>query len=315
MRHEPWWWLYHERLLRSTESLLSPGLHGWGGAELKERPPPMAATPLMGPRVAGGSRWAMGLLGPRAVVPLAGTLLALLLAGPGPLSGQAMGIQGRLLADDTGGPIAGAAITLLDRDQVRLLVRLTGEDGAFLLPVARLGRYHLHAAFLGYAEVTSPALDVRLNEVVQIELRLSVEPIPLAPLTVISDRPALVFHPRLERVGYYERKAEYEIRQGQFFDYEEVQRHHTLLQLLSARPGLRILGAGGRNVVATDRRGIGVSLCIDGVPMGPLTHDVWVGPSQIVGVEVYAGVWQWEDARMWRCSVLVWTGIPGSGGR
>ena len=271
----------------------------------------MAATSVVGSRVAGGSRWAMGLLGPRAVVPLAGTLLALLLAGPGPLSGQAMGIQGRLLADDTGGPIAGAAITLLDRDQVRLLVRLTGEDGAFLLPVARLGRYHLHAAFLGYAEVTSPALDVRLNEVVQIELRLSVEPIPLAPLTVISDRPALVFHPRLERVGYYERKAEYEIRQGQFFDYEEVQRHHTLLQLLSARPGIRIRSAGGRSLVATDRRGRFLTLCIDGLKMGHLTQDVWVSHSQIIGVEVYAGVWQSAA----RCTVMVWTGIPGSGER
>jgi hypothetical protein len=271
----------------------------------------MAATSVMSSRVAGRGRWARGLFGPGAIVPLTCTLLALLLGGPGPLSGQAMGIQGRLLADDTGGPIAGAAVTLLDRDQVRLLVRLTGEDGEFFLPVARMGRYHLHAAFLGYAEATSPPVDVRLEEVVQIELRLSVEPIPLAPLTVISDRPALVFHPRLERVGYYERKAEYEIRQGQFFDYEEVQRHHSLLQLLGARPGIRILGAGGRNVVVTDRRGRFLTLCIDGLNMGHLTHDVWVGPSQIVGVEVYAGVWQSTE----RCSVMVWTGIPGSGGR
>jgi len=271
----------------------------------------MATTSLMGSRVGGGSRWARGLCGPRAIVPLTCTLLALLVAGPGPLSGQAMGIQGRLLADDTGEPIAGAAVTLLDRDQVRLLVRLTGEDGAFFLPVTRLGRYHLHAAFLGYAEVTSPALDVRLDEVVQIELRLSVEPIPLAPLTVISDRPALVFHPRLEQVGFYERKAEYEIRQGQFFDYEEVQRHHSLLHLVSARPGIRIQSAGGRNVVATNRRGSVLSLCIDGHRIGPLTQDVWVSHSQILAVEVYAGVWQ----SVARCSVMVWTGIPGSGGR
>jgi len=263
-----------------------------------------------------------GVFGPRAIVPLTCTLLTLLLAGPGPLSGQAMGIQGRLLADDTGDPIAGAAVTLLDRDQVRLLVRLTGEDGAFFLPVTRLGRYHLHAAFLGYAEVTSPALDVRLDELVQIELRLSVEPIPLAPLTVISDRPALVFHPRLERVGYYERKAEYEVQGGQFFDYEEVQRHHSLLQLVSARPGLRILGAGGRNVVVTDRQGRPVSLCIDGLPFGDFTQDVWASLSQIIGVEVYANVWQWERMQLatgrrtgMACSVLVWTGIPGSGGR
>jgi hypothetical protein len=197
----------------------------------------MAVTFVMGSRVAGRGRWARGLFGPGAIVLLTCTLLALLLGGPGPLSGQAMGIQGRLLAGDTGEPIAGAAVTLLDRDQVRLLVRLTGEDGEFFLPVTRTGRYHLHAAFLGYAKATSPALDVRLDEVVEIELRLSVEPIPLAPLTVISDRPALVFHSRLERVGYYERQAEFEVRQGQFFDYEEVQRHHSLLQLLSAAPG------------------------------------------------------------------------------
>jgi len=274
----------------------------------------MATTSLMGSLVAGESRWARSLFGPRAVVPLSCTLLALLLAGPGTLSGQAMGIQGRLLAGDTGDPIAGAAVTLLDRDQGRLLVRLTGEDGEFFLPVTRTGRYHLHAAFLGYAEATSPPLDIRPDEVVQIELRLSVEPIPLAPLTVISDRPALVFHSRLERVGYYERKAEFEVRQGQFFDYEEVQRHHSLLQLLGARPGLRILGAGGRNVAVTDRQGRSVSLCIDGLPIGPLTQDVWVSPTQIIGVEVYADVWQW-DTRKWRCSVLVWTGIPGSGRR
>jgi hypothetical protein len=264
----------------------------------------------------------LGLLGPRAVVPLAGTLLALLLAGPGPLSGQGMGIQGRLLAGDTGEPIAGAAVTLLDRDQVRLLVRLTGEEGEFFLPVTRTGRYHLHAAFLGYSEATSPPLDVRAEEVVEIEFRLSVEPIPLAPLTVISDRPALVFHPRLERVGYYERKAEYEVQGGQFFDYEEVQRHHSLLQLVSARPGLRILGAGAGNVVVTDRQGRPVSLCIDGLPFGDFTQDVWASPSQIIGVEVYANVWQWERMQLatgrrtgMACSALVWTGIPGSDGR
>jgi len=225
-----------------------------------------------------------------------------------------MGIQGRLLADDTGDPIAGAAVALLNRDQLRPLVRLTGEDGAFFLPVTRPGRYHLRAAFLGYAEATSPPLDVRAEEVVEIELRLSVEPIPLAPLTVISDRPALVFHPRLERVGYYERKAEFEVRGVQFFDYEEVQRHHSLLQLLSARPGIRIRSAGGRNVVATDREGRFVHLCIDGLPIGLLTQDVWWSHSQILAVEVYTAVRKWGFLG-WRCSVLVWTGIPGSGGR
>jgi hypothetical protein len=281
---------------------------------MKEPPPPMAATSVMGSRVPEGSRWARGLFGPGAIVSLTCTMLALLLAGPGPLSGQAMGIQGRLLADDTGDPIAGAAVTLLDRDQVRLLVRLTGEDGEFFLPVTRPGRYHLHAAFLGYAEATSPPLDVRAEEVVEIELRLSVEPIPLAPLTVISDRPALVFHPRLERVGYYERQAEFEVKGGQFFDYEEVQRHHSLLQLLGARPGIRILGAGGRNVVVTDRQGLRVSLCIDGLPIGYLTQDVWWSHTQILAVEVYTGVWQWDEQK-WQCSVLVWTGIPGSGER
>jgi hypothetical protein len=274
----------------------------------------MAATSVMGSRVGGRGRWARSLARPGAGVPLTCTLLVLLLLSPGPLSGQATGIQGRLLADDTGDPIAGAAVTLLDRDQARLLVRLTGEDGAFFLPVTRPGRYHLHAAFLGYAEATSPPLDVRLDELVQIELRLSVEPIPLAPLTVISDRPALVFHPRLERVGYYERQAEFEVRQGQFFDYEEVQRHHSLLQLLSARPGIRVQHTGGRDVVITDRRGCRVDLCIDGLRIRYLTSDVLMSLSQIIGVEVYAGVWQWEWMKM-PCSVMVWTGVPGSGGR
>ena len=144
----------------------------------------------------------------------------------------------------------------------------------------------------------------------EIELRLSVGPIPLAPLTVISDRPALVFHSRLERVGLYERKAEFEVRQGQFFDYEEVQRHHSLLQLLGARPGIRIRSAGGRDVVVTDRRGYSLGLCIDGHRIGPLTQDVWVSHSQILAVELYAGVWHPIE----RYKVMVWTGIPGSGG-
>lgn len=75
--------------------------------------------------------------------------------------------------------------------QARFPVRLTGEDGAFFLPITRSARFHLRAAFPGYAKATSPPPDVRPAEGVQTELCLWVEPSPLASLKVISHRPAL----------------------------------------------------------------------------------------------------------------------------
>jgi len=228
---------------------------------------------------------------------------------------SAQGIEGRLLDEPTGEPISGGIVTLLDaeRQSIRRSA-VTDDDGTFSLRISVPGRYHLRASRIGYEEIDSPPLDVRDGEVVELELRISTEAIPLAPLTVVSDRPPLVMDDRLVRRGYYERKAMYQHLGAHFLEYEEIQERDSwsLVGVLRSLPGVRIYPAGGRDMAITDRRGRPLWVCLDGVRItrlapDELTLDELAIPSGVVALELYPG--QVRQQR-YRCNLLIWTGLP-----
>lgn len=234
------------------------------------------------------------------------------------LSAESVGaqsIQGRLLDEASGEAVAGAVVTLLDRSKRALRTVTTADDGAFVLGTPHPGRFHLRTSRIGYAEVTTGPLDVRADELVEVEISVPAEAILLAPLEVLSDRPALVLDGRLERWGYYERKEHYGTRSGfgHFLDREDLDRRilSRASQLFQDMPGMRVTGAGGRRVEVTGRAGCSPVVYLDGARIRG-DPDLIVPTSDLVAVEVYPGMVHPVrfSAGDPRCGmVLFWTGV------
>ena len=140
------------------------------------------------------------------------------------VEGQA--VRGRLIDDVTGDPIPSANIRLLRGETGNSLIirAMTGEVGEFLLTAKSSGRVRLRADGLGYREVSSPPFDLVVPDTVDVELRMAVEAVPLAPLTVVSKRSPLLLMRAYEIHGFAERKETYGLsglRLGTFLEKKD----------------------------------------------------------------------------------------------
>ena len=259
-----------------------------------------------GPDRGGGARgWLQ-----RSCLLAAAVLLCLCSAAPG----AAQSVSGRLLDDATDAGIAGAIVMLLDLDDQVLSRALTAEDGAFELAVPVPGQYRVRAQRIGYVMATSAPLDLVQSRSLVVEFRLSAAAVPLAPITVVDRERA--WDPRLEFMGYYERKATYgkEGRGfGHFLDGEQLERRiaFSVLDLLRDLPGIHVRAAGGRKLGVTGRRGC-VSFFLDGAPLVMGGIDDMIIPSATVAIEVYPGgvvPAEYLSLRSVCAVVAVWTGI------
>lgn len=217
-------------------------------------------------------------------------------------------VDGRVLDDDTGEAITAAAVFLVDGTGEVVATGLTDSRGAFSLDAPTAGRYRLRGERIGYETATAPPFDLRSEEVLAVELRLAVDVVPLAPLTVVSDRPALVLDERLAGWDYYDRLSTYgKYGFGHFLDHDEIERRRrwSVSQLLQDMPGLRVRGAGG---VVSRRRGCAPTVYLNGFKVGT-TADI-VSPSELVAVEVYTGLVRPFRFEGNPCgSILLWTGV------
>jgi len=134
---------------------------------------------------------------------------ALVLTLPSDLEGQT--IRGKILDEITGEPISNANVELLAGSKGDEVVgrALTDAAGMFLLDAGAQGRFRLSAERIGYQKVIAPPVDIMAGDTLAVELRMAVDAIPLAPLTVVSDRPPLLLRIRLEEGGYVERRDLY----------------------------------------------------------------------------------------------------------
>ncbi len=254
-----------------------------------------------------------GLLCPAVAMACAATTAVFALA---PSGAAAQAVAGRVL-DETGHPVIAATVTLLGLRDDTLDASVSDGRGAFLLQAARSGRYRLRAERLGFAAATSGPVDLLPDDTLVVELQLSVEPVTLPPLTVLSDRPALMIDSRLARWGYYERRRLYGwegMGFAHFIDYQEIERRNAfrVSDLLRQIPGLRVRSAGGRRVTVQGlARCPRITFFIDGMKYrlrGDESIDEVLPPTSLIAIEVYArGVY---DARYGDCSVVMWTGVP-----
>lgn len=249
-------------------------------------------------------------------VSIAGLILFLAVFGPVRLAGQV--VEGRVLEDGTDRPVAGAVVELLwNRDRV-MARGTTDEDGRFRLRARGRETYRIRAGRIGYETVTTPPFDlIRDDEPFEVEVFLGTEAIPLAPMVVISERPARVEHLRLHLRGFYDRQRSWGpegMGFGQFRGPEELEGRILFEASDVAKDlrGMRVVGAGGRGQVIMGRGGrCSPYLYIDGIRIrgAAAALDSLVHPSEILAVEVYVSTGPPEFSGGGCGSIVIWTGM------
>lgn len=242
-------------------------------------------------------------------------------------------VAGQLLDHGSEAAIEGAEVRLLSGEaghQV-LAVALTDADGLFNLEARQSGRYRLQASRIGYRTVTSPPFDISSGETLAVELRASVEAVPLAPLTVLTSRPPLRNSIRLKAGGFYDRQDSWGkegLGAGHFFDQDDLDQIRTfrVTDLLRGIPGVRVEAVGGRRQVVTMR-----TMTFSGGRCTPAIYidghivrrsgdaensiDDLISAPAVAAIEVYPGLTkpgQFTQMTSNPCgAVVIWTGNSG----
>lgn len=231
-------------------------------------------------------------------------------------------VQGRLLEAGTGDPLAAATIQLRQAERRKRVVAagVTDGDGRFVLRAPATGTYVLHAERLGFKAVNSPRFDLIAGaEPLEVELSLGVEAVPLAPLAILSDRPARL---NLRLQAYYDRRKEWGkegLGFGYFLEGEELRNATRVSDLVGRVPGVWVQAVGGtrRSVVMRGPYTIQqVDRCVptvfvDGEQAGTGTDiDDLVSPAEVAAIEVYPGISKPPELEKGQLcgAVVIWTG-------
>jgi len=125
--------------------------------------------------------------GPRAAARLLWPILLLVVAvRPAPLSAQE--VRGVVSDVETGAPVAGAMVLLLDEAETPAARVLTADDGGFRLAAPRPGRYHLRIDRIGYASTSTDPFDLSPGRSLERSIATGVEPVELEGIDVEGAR-------------------------------------------------------------------------------------------------------------------------------
>jgi len=189
-------------------------------------------------------------------------------------------IVGKVVDYKSGKPLAGARVGINGTDNQTI----SDNAGGFVLTDVPAGIQPLEAELIGYETRKGP-IRVLSRETMELEIRLSTQPIQLPPLEVS------VRSGRLEGVGFYERRDEFGA-QGSFITRAEIEKKNAQLftDLLYNQHGLKVdyVGAGRRRVFIN--RGVGCTpmLWVDGNVLDNTNFDI-IRPEVIEGIEIYIG--------------------------
>ncbi|MEX0893770.1 MAG: carboxypeptidase-like regulatory domain-containing protein [Gemmatimonadota bacterium] len=141
-------------------------------------------------------------------------------------SAAAQTIRGHLLEEGTDRPIADGEVVLVSAKGVDVTSALTDSTGFFFIRIAEPGEYMLRGERIGYRAALSPVVWIPEGDIVDVELRLAVNAVLHAPLTVTAKR-----RPWYEGAKspvlwqYYERKEYYgTLGLGRFAEGEALER-------------------------------------------------------------------------------------------
>lgn len=116
-----------------------------------------------------------------------GCIVLLALAFPSTPVAGVQTVQGVLLDEATDAPIAGAFVTLTDREGTELSGRLTDAAGRFRLDAPSPGRYGLRAERIGFETVTVGPVRLQQGERLSYRLRAGGRAVELPGLTVATE--------------------------------------------------------------------------------------------------------------------------------
>ncbi|MBT8398222.1 MAG: carboxypeptidase-like regulatory domain-containing protein [Gemmatimonadetes bacterium] len=210
------------------------------------------------------------------------------------------------VVDSTEAPVPGVEIRFSTEAARIVGTVLSDEEGRFIGPALRSGRYWLILNRIGYGRLEMGPLAVEEGDTVEVVLQMPLEPVPLAPITVTASprpwwehlEPPALWEFR-EREDYYTR-----LGAGDFFTYEELKPYGGQQAALTItdlahhlfpdphpvrRNSFRIKGFGRECFPAIFLDGH--VLHGPGGAQGnePPIIDDWIHSSQIAGVEVYRG--------------------------
>jgi hypothetical protein len=207
-----------------------------------------------------------------------------LLGGSGPVQGQS--ITGRVLvAGDTTG-VAGVDLLLTDSAGLAVARVQSDGSGAFRLAAPSAGSYEIVASRIGLA-TRRVVVEVGEREVLEVELRMAEEAIPLEPIVVVARRQ--IQEGTLDE--FYDRMARMkQAGRGWFMTREEIEGSGAadLPFLLYRAPGV-FLQPVGHSGYAIQMRRPGAfctpAYFVDGLPAGGFTPVM----GDLEGIEVYRG--------------------------
>lgn len=222
-------------------------------------------------------------------------LLAASIGRPGQAGAQI--IRGRLLEDGSDRPITAAQITLFKQEGGLVRAVLTDPAGRFFMLVPQPGDYFLRGESLGYRTSITPPLKLIAGDTLDVEFRLAVNAVLLAPLTVTAT--ARMWEDRYVAAAlgpYYERQRRYgEAGLGRFLTRENWQAFDAMpvTAYLSSLPGIRLLRQGQSTTVAMTglHAGCQPQFYLNGgrFNLGEDALDTMIKLADLEAIEVYRG--------------------------
>lgn len=112
--------------------------------------------------------------------------LIYVLALPNPAASQS--VRGLVVEADTGEPISGALVMLLDADSTAAATAMSSSNGAYYLRAPAPGTYRLRADRIGYGSTLSEPLELAEGESSSYRVEASTRPVELTALLVEGAR-------------------------------------------------------------------------------------------------------------------------------
>jgi hypothetical protein len=215
------------------------------------------------------------------VIGKAAISLCLVMCAAKPLMGQS--IHGRVLVEGDTIGVGGTELALLNSTGTSLFRVQSDSLGMFRIPVPGPGKYEVLATRLGFASVRAE-VEVREREIVDVELRMAEEAIPLDPIVVVARRE--IRRGTLDE--FYDRMDRNKQRGvGWFFAREEIERRERvqLPILLQTAPGVFLQSSAGPPLMRHMGGYCSPVIVIDGLETSYRELQLM----DLEGIEVYRG--------------------------
>jgi len=233
-------------------------------------------------------------------------------------------LQGRVLDDESGEPLGGARVLLLNRYQKVVDYSVTDDEGHFEFKPRHGSRLRVEARAVGYKPTITPILWMVGNrDYASLEVRLAPNVVLLAPVEIVA-MSAPTLSPVLENV-MHRRSSGFGIQvTRQDIERRKPQRLTDILVELPGVYATRTAGSGaaGRSIymaraVTGPSGACPVQVFLDGMratregPGGDVLVDDLVSPLDVEVVEVFRGMASIPPeflTRYARCGVIaIWT--------